>query len=286
MTGAPDLPPDLTVVSAVWNLVEQGRADSFRQMAASVAAQQGVAIEHLVIDGASTDGTRALLEQAAEAHPGLTWISEPDSGIYDAMNKGAARARGTFLHFLNSDDFLHDPKGFARALHLLNSTGAGFSYGAARVLKTDGRSRILRPKPARFLRGMPFNHQAMLIRRDLFRDLGGFDAALRILADFKLTLALLLGDTAGVDTGAPFVTFRAGGLSSDKARSAREKAAIYADAFAGLIDLSPQDWERYATRGKLPFALLWKIAAGRGNARTRRAALYEMQNAAFRLGGM
>jgi glycosyltransferase involved in cell wall biosynthesis len=277
----------LTVVSAVYNLVEQGRADTFRQMVASVAVQGRGDVEHLIIDGASKDGTLSLIEQAAATHPGLTWHSEPDTGIYDAMNKGAAKASGRYLHFLNSDDFFHDPAALTRVLGRLEATGADFAYCAASVLKTDGRTRTLRPKLLRFLRGMPFNHQAMVLRRDLFWDLGGFDPSLRILSDFKLTLALLLGDAKGVDAGAPIVTFRAGGQSSDRARAVREKALIYADAFADFIDMSAQDWERYAARGKLPFALLLKIAAGgKVNGRTRRAALYEMQNAVLKPGGV
>ena len=69
----------------------------------SIAAQKGVDIEHIIIDGASIDGTADVV--AAVARPGHVFVSEPDRGLYDAMNKGIALASGDLVGFLNADDF-------------------------------------------------------------------------------------------------------------------------------------------------------------------------------------
>jgi len=80
---------------------------------ASVARQTFPA-EHLVIDGLSTDGTVEVLSDFAGPPSTLSWISEPDGGIYDAMNKGIALAKGDVIGFLHADDFYAGPRVLAR----------------------------------------------------------------------------------------------------------------------------------------------------------------------------
>ena len=80
----------------------------------SVSAQRGVDVEHLVLDGASTDGTQEIVRRHAE--PWRTLVSEPDRGIYDAMNKGLARASGDVIGTLNADDFFAGPDALATVL--------------------------------------------------------------------------------------------------------------------------------------------------------------------------
>ena len=92
----------ITLVTAVYN-----RAETVAGAIASVAAQTYPQIEHLIIDGASSDGSLAAIESAR--HSGMRLVSEPDQGIYDALNKGFALARGEVLGLVHSDDFLaHD----------------------------------------------------------------------------------------------------------------------------------------------------------------------------------
>lgn len=174
----------------------------------SVWGQQGISPELVVIDGASTDGTREWLE-ARRGRLG-TLVSEPDGGIYEAMNKGVARARGEWILFLGADDRLADATVLARAALPLTSSGADVFAATARF--DDGR--VYPPRsPRAAIRRNFLHHQATFYRRALFARLGGFDPALRLMADYDFNLRLLHAGGA-IETG-PLEIARcgSGGLS-------------------------------------------------------------------------
>ena len=130
--------PLVTVITATYNLIKSKREKFIIQCLESVHNQHYSNIEHIVIDGASDDGTLPLLKK----YESLGWIklfSEPDTGIYDAMNKGILKANGKYVSILNSDDFFHDPEGIAISVRLLEENDADYSYADARVLKKLGR---------------------------------------------------------------------------------------------------------------------------------------------------
>jgi len=174
-----------------------------RETLDSVRAQRWNAIEHIVIDGGSTDGTVELLT-ARDGEIGL-WRSAPDLGIYDAMNKGLAECRGEHVLFLNSGDVLR-----GRVLH------PGMDFGRllpVRLLDFWGRPRQLRMKDVRL--GMPYCHQGVLFRN---RDLVPYDTRLRLSADYEFLLANLaqagLGAPGGGEPG--FVEFDMTGVSNTR----------------------------------------------------------------------
>ncbi len=90
----------VTVVTITYNLIKSGREKYVRQCIECVHNQTYQNIEHIIIDGASSDGTLEIFKD----YPWLKVFSEPDKGIYDAMNKGVAKASGKYIVFLNSDD--------------------------------------------------------------------------------------------------------------------------------------------------------------------------------------
>lgn len=152
----------------------------------SVARYKNDRVEYLVVDGASSDGTL----QTIEAHQGLVdrFISEPDRGIYDAMNKGTGLGRGRYLMFLNAgDELLADVAGLAAA-----GNGEALLYGRANMLNPDGTLSYVKGKRLksvrRFLKGMPLCHQAILYRRDLMPE---YDISYRIMSDRLLTYRLV-----------------------------------------------------------------------------------------------
>ena len=120
-------PPLVSVVTPVKN-----RARTIRGCLASVASQLYPAVEHIVVDGASTDGTLEVIKEAAVDHP-IRWISEADSGMYEAINKGLSMARGEILCYLNSDD-LYLPWSVHVAVETLRR-GVDLVYGDLGVLK-------------------------------------------------------------------------------------------------------------------------------------------------------
>lgn len=101
--------PKVTIVTVVYNLIKADRRNYFIECLESVHKQTYSNIEHLVIDGASNDGTLEILKEYANMG-WIKYISEPDTGIYNAMNKGILKAQGKYIVFLNSDDFFHNNK--------------------------------------------------------------------------------------------------------------------------------------------------------------------------------
>ncbi|MBS7286559.1 MAG: glycosyltransferase [Kiritimatiellae bacterium] len=224
---------DVTVVTVVYELVKAGRNDFFRQCVDSVAKQEGVRIEHIIIDGGSADGTRELIAECVGKRDNVTWISEPDNGIYDAMNKGLRMAKGRYITFLNSDDYYHDSTGLGRVVEALDSSKADFSYAPAVILKRDGTrlttSPHVRPDLRNLLKGMPFSHQSVIVRTDLMKKMGGFSADYPRSADYAFVMELVFAGKKAICVGRDFVTFRAGGFSSlNPSENQREHLVAFA----------------------------------------------------------
>ena len=175
---------------------------------ASVWAQRGAEFEVAVIDGASTDGTGEWLN-TQRARLGVT-VSEPDGGVYDAMNKGVAHATGEWILFLGADDRLASSDVLRRAAVTLRETTAGVGVGEARF--DDGRSYALAPSPAPVRRNF-VHHQAAFYRRRLFAEHGGFDDSLQLQADYDFNLRLFQAGVRFAPLQLPVADCGSGGLS-------------------------------------------------------------------------
>jgi len=163
--------PLVSVVTVAYNALEP-----LRRTLDSVRAQRWDAIEHIVIDGGSNDGTADLL--TARSGEIAFWRSEPDCGIYDAMNKGLAHSTGDYVLFLNSGDTLQGRVLFpGRDLERLLPVQA---------LNFWGKPRLLRLRDLRL--GMPYCHQGILFRNS---GLVPFDTSFAIAADYEFLLANL-----------------------------------------------------------------------------------------------
>ena len=175
------VPPLVSVVTPTLN-----RADLLEGTLESVAAQTYPAVEHIVVDGGSTDGTRALLERWEE-QSGLRWVSEPDDGMYSAVNKGLALARGEILAYLNSDD-RYFPWTIATAVEALESAlDAWFVFGDALALDLVSERiqiRFVPPLSLRYLVRYGFLSQPTVFwRRSAMERVGTFDESLRYVGD-------------------------------------------------------------------------------------------------------
>ncbi|MBL9214664.1 MAG: glycosyltransferase [Opitutaceae bacterium] len=151
----------------------------------SVWRQEGATAELVVIDGASTDGTREWLEAQRERIAAL--VSEPDHGVYDAMNKGWDAATGDWILFLGADDRLAHPGVIAAATAALAGIPDGVATGEA--VYDDGRRYRLAADPQPVRRNF-VHHQASFYRRELRTVAGGFDPGLRIMGDYDFNLRL------------------------------------------------------------------------------------------------
>lgn len=212
-------------------------ADTLPRCLASVAAQGWQAVEHIVIDGASEDGTQDLL-RAHEATIDY-YVSEPDGGIYDAMNKGLALAQGELILMLNADDWLA-----ADALESLVAaradSGADIACALARYIDPEtGAAQVLRAMPyddAVAFR-MPLRHGTMLVPADIYDRLGGYDTGFPIAADRDFTARLWQAGVTCHEVPRPLLNFSTGGVSNrDHDGLAAEKARLVKRAFPFLHD--------------------------------------------------
>lgn len=188
--------PLISVVTIGYNA-----AGPLRATLDSVRAQRWDAIEHIVIDGGSADGTVDVL--SARDNEIALWRSERDLGIYDAMNKGLAESRGDYVLFLNSGDVLR-----GRVLY----PGMDFDrLLPVRALDFWGRPRQLRLRDVRL--GMPYCHQGILFRNEA---LVPFDTSLRISADYEFLLANFARACFGApgDSAVGYVEFDMTGISN------------------------------------------------------------------------
>jgi glycosyltransferase involved in cell wall biosynthesis len=185
----------------------------------SVFGQESNKFEYIVIDGGSTDGSVALLEENTDK---ITyWISEKDGGIYNAMNKGIANATGEYLMFLNSGDYLVDSQVLVECHDYLNNhPNADILYGAVLLdVLADGVSKeIVYSYPSlldlKFLTNSTINHQASLIKSCLFKEFGLYPENYRIASDYWLFLTSLLQGKKYHYLDHPLVKYDTNGVSA------------------------------------------------------------------------
>jgi glycosyltransferase involved in cell wall biosynthesis len=185
--------PTVTAIVAVRN-----GASLLQRCLDSIAAQDYASRETIAIDGGSTDGTVELLERNLRAGVISSYLSEPDSGVYNAWNKGIARARGRWICFLGCDDAFHDP-GALRALVQegdSDRSGARVVYGrinrvtrAGQLIETIGVPWAEAREA--FLGGFNIPHPGTLHHRSIFEERGRFDESYRIAGDYHLLLGEL-----------------------------------------------------------------------------------------------
>lgn len=175
--------PLITVITVCYN-----DRPNLERTAASVLGQQFGEFEWLVIDGNSADGSRQFLEGLEDAR--LSWISEDDDGLFDAMNKGMDRATGRFLIFMNSGDAFYgaDTLGLVSREILGAAVPPAFIYGDAIDFLANGVERYRRARSHRLhWRGQFAKHQSMFFSRTALR----YDPAYPITADYAFIAKFL-----------------------------------------------------------------------------------------------
>lgn len=193
----------------------------------SVAAQNYKNIEHIIIDGNSKDDTLDIVARHGQ-HVVLT-ISESDKGIYDAMNKGMALVTGDFVGFLNSDDVLASEHSISRLAQAASEADA--VYGDLEYVSENNLNCVVRRwhsgpyDQKRLAFGWMPPHPTFYIRRDLMRDVGGFDISMRIAADYEYILRCFTSRPLRVRyVNDVLVKMRLGGVSNRSIKTMLQKS--------------------------------------------------------------
>lgn len=209
----------VSIITVVYNAVA-----TIRDAIDSVLSQTHKDIEHIIIDGGSTDGTTDIITEYRDKIE--VFVSEPDNGIYDAMNKGLRCAKGEVVGFLNSDDMFRSNSVITTIANVFSDPKIEACYGDLVYVDQHDTGKIVRYWKSRpFKKGlyqwgwMPA-HPTFYVRRRIYEKLGGFDLEFKLQSDFEITTRFL--EVHGVNARyVPeiFVKMRTGGATNRSIRN-------------------------------------------------------------------
>jgi len=175
-------------------------AKTLQRALESVQSQRYNNIEHVLVDGASTDGTREMIEAYAAKHKNVKWVSEKDDGIYNAINKGIRMATGDVIGFLHSDDVFNSPDSIGQIASALEQSKADVVYGDLQYCNGNKvvrrwKSNAFNPRALKY--GWMPPHPTVYVRKEVYQQVGEYDEWFRISADYDMILRIF---TAGYKT--------------------------------------------------------------------------------------
>ena len=198
-------------------------ADTIEQTIRSVVEQDYPNIEYIIIDGGSTDGTLDVIKKYEDRI--AYWVSEPDKGIYDAMNKGLSAATGDYIYYLGADDCLYASNSISQAASCLGEAPE-IDVLCASVMMVDAGNRMEKIYSSDFseedvMSGYNTPHQGMFVRRELLQKYR-FDTSYRIAADYKNFLKFYLDQDISLKTTDLVVAYYANdGISGNGTQAQR-----------------------------------------------------------------
>ncbi|MCC5929679.1 MAG: glycosyltransferase [Cyclobacteriaceae bacterium] len=189
----------------------------------SVQEQNYTDIEHIVIDGGSKDGSIEILQKHGSK---IRWVSEPDRGIYDAMNKGIQMATGEVIGMLNADDFYTHPEVLSRIAQEINPTSTMATIADVAFIRPDMPEKIVRKysaanwHPGKFVRGFMPPHPSFYCKKTCYDIFGLYKTDYAIAADYELLIRFLAVEKIKYSyIPMQMVTMRTGGASTRNLKS-------------------------------------------------------------------
>ncbi len=231
--------PKISVITVCRNAL----AD-VQRTAASVRVQTYTNYEYIFVDGASTDGTVEWLK----GQEGIVWHTEPDKGIYDAMNKGVRMAKGEWVIFLNAGDTFYD-KEVLQSIAPYLKTEYGLVYGDI-AKERKGKEIIKCAELPHNSHRMFCCHQALFTRADLLRDTP-FDITHKLSADFKFVKQMYLKSVPMCYVPKVIARFDTHGVSHTRMTDGLE------DNIAVIREVDTNFWVRMCFIFRLQFKILW-----------------------------
>ena len=212
--------------------INRNNAAGLEKTMLSVAAQTFKEFEYVVVDGASTDGSVEVIKKLEPGFAHLKWVSEPDKGIYNAMNKGIMMTSGEYIFILNSSDLLFSSTAIEEMLEAL-SQDKNVRLLLGNIVKAGvKRRRRMRPKhETRQLKPIESSmflfyhgtipHDAAFIKKDVFEEFGYYDENMKICSDWKLFLDVIeLGGVVPMYVDIDLVLFDMCGISESGGKNA------------------------------------------------------------------
>lgn len=210
--------------------INYNNKDGLRKTIDSVIGQTWRDFEWIIIDGGSTDGSKELIEKNQEHFS--YWCSEPDKGIYHAMNKGIAMAQGDYLNFMNSGDCYYEPCTLENVFFISKSEIDIF-YGDAYRISSMNKYIFTYPQKLtlHYILKDGLCHQATFIRTSLLKD-NGYREDLKLISDWHKFIELFRQGKSFLHTGTIVVKYDLSGISSNSHDMlTKERRIIFDDLF-------------------------------------------------------
>ena len=201
--------PKVSVLTPTFNSIE-----TLPSCVDSVQMQKNVEVEHIVIDGGSTDNTVDFLQ----SKPQVLWISEKDRGVYDALNKGMNMSQGDFIAICHSDDTFIDQNFLSNAINKMSDENSDFYYADCFYISAKKPNSISRYYKSgnlskkRLSLGLAPAHTTLIIRTSVARAIGLYDLNYPVCGDFEYFVRLC--DRSYSYEEVPVVAMREGGISN------------------------------------------------------------------------
>lgn len=234
----------VTIVTVSFN-----NRETLEKTISSVYSQNFENLEYIVVDGKSTDGTKALLRQHDDKI--TEWISEPDEGMYDAMNKGIEMASGDVIGFLHADDFYTGPNVITNIVEVMKRERTDACYADLHYVDSKHTGKVVRRwnsgeyEDGAFLNGWMPPHPTFFVKRKIYDTFGGFKTNLGTAADYELMLRFLHKHKISVSyLPETIVKMRTGGNSNSSFRN-RLLANRYDRKAWAMNGLSPRFYTLY-----------------------------------------
>lgn len=204
-----DFKPNITIITISLNSEKY-----LEETISSVLSQNYQDIEYIIIDGKSTDRTTEIIKKYDSQID--QWISEPDRGIADAMNKGLSMARGDYILFLHSDDYLLKPDVIEKLMHLIKTPSEIVMCNI--YLEKNGKTSLYRPRGLNWWVNFKTGifHQSVFCSRKLFDRIGNFDTHFKITMDYDFFLRAYHTKASVQKVDMPLSVMRLVGISSQR----------------------------------------------------------------------
>lgn len=220
----------VSIITVCWNSEKY-----IRDTLESVLNQTYKNIQYIIIDGKSTDKTLSIIDEYKEQFGDrLTLVSEKDSGIYNAMNKGLALVKGELVGIINSDDY-YELDAVEKMVEQYELHGSGVYYGYERSLKDEKEYCIVRKNP-HFLNETMLAHEATFITNDIYKKIGNFNENYRIVADNDLMLRIKKAEINFFPVNAIISNFRFGGTSDSLKTNLERRKLLYNEKLIGGLE--------------------------------------------------
>ncbi len=213
----------ISIITVTYN-----SAKTIQRAIESVEAQSFGPIEHVLVDGASNDGTKEIIARYAEKYKvgegqkSVRYLSEPDNGIYNAINKGIAMATGDVIGFLHSDDMLYSPYSIEHIASAFENKGVDLVYSDLQYCKKGKTIRLWKSAPYRpssLKYGWMPPHPTVYCRREVYEHVGKYDEWFRISADYDMVLRIFKGGYQSMYLPEVLVCMETGGISNKNTRT-------------------------------------------------------------------